>query len=732
MRIGPVLAARFTLSGAVVDAIRFTGSDGRGEYFDADRQVDARVVPARAARVPPRLEHVRHALPSDPRDLAQAPGHRLRGGAGHAGARDRRRHGDVAGRRSGYGNLLEIRHHNGFVTRYGHLSGFAAGIRAGRRHHRADGRATSGRRDSRPGRTSTSRCWSTASSAIRGAPSRTARARRSPARDTRRASRRERARGRSRSLDGPARAPRSRRRRLSFRACRPGSSPLSAGLALAWLLVPWRARALRAPRSSRCARSRRRSSLALLLDAPAARARAGPPLVGARRLGELAARRRHRAVARGAARGARRGRRHALARRRFAARGAGARRPRATSRRALAPAAARALGAGRPLPLVTDGELDDPAALGALPPGSRIEVLPRAPRADAAVARLDALAHRRRRRHGRRARRPSAPATRRCPPATLTLASTGGRLATRAASSRCRARRGRVVPLRARGAAAPGARSCCGGRRAPGDAEPRNDTLTVRARPVARAPARSSSRRRPTRTRAARAVLRGALALPTRGFFRVAPGEWRREGTLDARPRGRGARRAARRAGRDHARRHRALRRAARGDAAARSCSGRRPSATRASGSRRPRPPSPRRRRAGRHAVGQPAAGRASPTRPPGGDVERARGARGAPRRRARRDRRRGRAAGAQVVAGASGFWRWRFRGGASAAAFTALWGSIFDWLAAERRDPRAAVPDERRAPRRRPGALASRRRAVGLAPVTVALRRRGARARIR
>src|SRR5207248_1730091 len=37
---------------------------------------------------------------------------------------------------------------------------------------------------------------------------------------------------------------------------------------------------------------------------------------------------------------------------------------------------------------------------------------------------------------------------------------------------------------------------------------------------------------------------------------------------------------------------------------------------------------------------------------------------------------------------------RWRFRGGASADAYAALWGGIFDWLAAERADRRAAVPD--------------------------------------
>ncbi|MEY2734359.1 MAG: hypothetical protein RL340_1418, partial [Gemmatimonadota bacterium] len=39
----------------------------------------------------------------------------------------------VAGRRGGYGNTVEVRHPNGFVTRYAHLRGFAAGIRSGAR-----------------------------------------------------------------------------------------------------------------------------------------------------------------------------------------------------------------------------------------------------------------------------------------------------------------------------------------------------------------------------------------------------------------------------------------------------------------------------------------------------------------------------------------------------------------------------------------------------------------------
>jgi hypothetical protein len=45
------------------------------------------------------------------------------------------------------------------------------------------------------------------------------------------------------------------------------------------------------------------------------------------------------------------------------------------------------------------------------------------------------------------------------------------------------------------------------------------------------------------------------------------------------------------------------------------------------------------------------------------------------------------------IIAGAAGFWRWRFRGGVGTEAYTATWGSIFDWLAGERSDVRAAVP---------------------------------------
>jgi hypothetical protein len=76
------------------------------------------------------------------------------------------------------------------------------------------------------------------------------------------------------------------------------------------------------------------------------------------------------------------------------------------------------------------------------------------------------------------------------------------------------------------------------------------------------------------------------------------------------------------------------------------------------------------------------------------------------------------------VVAAASGFWRWRFRGGAGADAFTSVWGSTIDWLAGERPDVRAAVPELASA---REGApVRWRRGSAADSTVRVVLRKRG------
>lgn len=61
------------------------------------------------------------------------------------------------------------------------------------------------------------------------------------------------------------------------------------------------------------------------------------------------------------------------------------------------------------------------------------------------------------------------------------------------------------------------------------------------------------------------------------------------------------------------------------------------------------------------------------------------------------------------VIVTAAGFWRWRTRGGRSAQSFDALWGSIFDWVAASS------------APRRGEDASAARSREVAPRPAAVA-----------
>ena len=77
------------------------------------------------------------------------------------------------------------------------------------------------------------------------------------------------------------------------------------------------------------------------------------------------------------------------------------------------------------------------------------------------------------------------------------------------------------------------------------------------------------------------------------------------------------------------------------------------------------------------------------------------------------------------AVVAASGMWRWQFRGGVASDAFTAFWGSIFDWLAAERADRRAAVADERVV--RAGDPIRWRRGSAQDSVVTLELRQRGA-----
>ena len=133
VRIGDVLAVRFELSGNEVDAVRYVSTSGRAEYYDEDgrsmRSAFLRA-PLSFRRISSVFGRRKHPI------LGTWRSHKGTDYAASAGTPVRAIGDGVvifAGRKGGYGNAIDIRHPNGYVTRYGHLRGFARGIRAGQR-----------------------------------------------------------------------------------------------------------------------------------------------------------------------------------------------------------------------------------------------------------------------------------------------------------------------------------------------------------------------------------------------------------------------------------------------------------------------------------------------------------------------------------------------------------------------------------------------------------------------
>jgi murein DD-endopeptidase MepM/ murein hydrolase activator NlpD len=133
VRFGRVLASDLTMSGKSLTAFRFE-ADGRPAYYDADGNSLRRAflrAPVQFRRISSRFARARfHPVLGITRrhegtDYAAAPGTPVMAAGDGVVLR--------AGRAGGYGNLIEIRHRNGITTRYGHLRGFARGIRAGAR-----------------------------------------------------------------------------------------------------------------------------------------------------------------------------------------------------------------------------------------------------------------------------------------------------------------------------------------------------------------------------------------------------------------------------------------------------------------------------------------------------------------------------------------------------------------------------------------------------------------------
>jgi len=140
VRGGRILAAEFTNDGKTYQAYWFKGENGSsGGYYTADgknlRKAFLRS-PLEFSRVTSGFTSNRfHPVLKTWRahkgvDYGAPIGTRVRSVADGTI--------DFAGKQGGYGNLIVIRHHGAYSTAYGHLNGFAAGIRRGTRIAQGD------------------------------------------------------------------------------------------------------------------------------------------------------------------------------------------------------------------------------------------------------------------------------------------------------------------------------------------------------------------------------------------------------------------------------------------------------------------------------------------------------------------------------------------------------------------------------------------------------------------
>ena len=140
MRAGRLLAAEFVNSGTPYHAVYFDpNGDGRGSYFDLEGQSVRRAFllkPLSYRRISSRFTNSRyHPI------LKRWRSHRGVDYAADSGTPVMATSDGVVihrGPKGGLGNAVEIRHPNGFVTRYGHLRGFPQGITVGTRVKQSD------------------------------------------------------------------------------------------------------------------------------------------------------------------------------------------------------------------------------------------------------------------------------------------------------------------------------------------------------------------------------------------------------------------------------------------------------------------------------------------------------------------------------------------------------------------------------------------------------------------
>ena len=133
VRFGRVLASDLTMSGKSLTAFHFERGQ-RTAYYDHDGKSLRRAflrAPVQFRRISSSFARARrHPVLGITRrhqgtDYAANPGTPVMAAGDGVVLR--------AGRAGGYGNLIELRHRNGITTRYGHLRGFARGMRSGAR-----------------------------------------------------------------------------------------------------------------------------------------------------------------------------------------------------------------------------------------------------------------------------------------------------------------------------------------------------------------------------------------------------------------------------------------------------------------------------------------------------------------------------------------------------------------------------------------------------------------------
>ena len=134
VRFGRILAADLKIAGKSLPAYRFKDRKGAESFYDEEGNSLKRAflrAPLQFRRISSSFSRSRfHPVLNRYRshqgtDYSAAPGTPVMAAGNGTVLR--------AGRSGGYGNLIELGHANGVTTRYGHLRGFARGVRAGTR-----------------------------------------------------------------------------------------------------------------------------------------------------------------------------------------------------------------------------------------------------------------------------------------------------------------------------------------------------------------------------------------------------------------------------------------------------------------------------------------------------------------------------------------------------------------------------------------------------------------------